>query len=113
MVRSGRDRDLPDTRRLWILLVLAAAYLAWASFFHPLEASRLVDGTIGVLLGLYICSHPAANGIDLIFLERGALRRVASRWSGVSWLALNGLVMFVGWLVIVAGVTQVFAAKGV
>ena len=56
---------------------------------------------------------PAANGIDLIFLERGAFRRVTSHWSGVSWLALNGLVMFVGWLVIVAGVTQVFARAGV
>ena len=78
--------------------------------FRPLDGSGLVDGTIGVLLGLYICSHPAANGIDLIFLERGAFRRVTSRWGGVSWLALNGLVMFVGWLVIVAGATEVFAA---
>ena len=110
---TGRDRGLPNTRRLCALLLPAAAYLAWAFHFRPLEGSRLVDGTIGVLLGLYICSHPAANGIDLIFLERGAFHRVASRWSGVGWLALNGLVMFVGWLVIVAGATQVFAARGV
>jgi hypothetical protein len=110
---TGRDRHLPNTRRLCALLVAAAMYLAWASYFRPLDASPLVDGTIGVLLGLYICSHPAANGIDLIFLERGAFRRVTSRWSGVSWLALNGLVMFAGWLVIVAGATAVFARGGV
>ena len=110
---TGRDRYLPNTRRLCALLVPAAAYLTWASYFRPLEGSRMVDGTIGVLLGLYICSHPAANGIDLIFLERGSFRRVTSRWSGVSWLALNGLVMFVGWLVIVAGVTEVIARGGV
>ena len=97
---------LPGTRRLLALLVPAAAYLTWASYFRPPDGSRIVDGTIGVLLGLYICSHPAANGIDLIFLERGAFRRAASRWSGVSWLALNGVVMFVGWLVIVAGASE-------
>jgi len=100
---------LPGTRRLWALLIPAAAYLTWASYFRALDGSPLVDGTIGVLLGLYICSHPAANGVDLIFLERGAFRRVTSRWSGVRWLALNGVVMFVGWLVIVAGATEVFA----
>jgi hypothetical protein len=110
---SGPDRGLPNTRRLWALLVPAALYLAWASSFDAFGDARLLDGTIGVLLGLYICSHPAANGIDLIFLERGAFRRVTSRWSGVSWLALNGLVMFVGWLVIVAGATQVFARGGI
>jgi len=104
-----RDRGLPGTRRLWALLVPAAAYLTWASYFRAPDVSPLVDGTIGVLLGLYICSHPAANGIDLIFLERGAFRRVTSRWSGVRWLALNGVVMFVGWLVIVAGASEVFA----
>jgi hypothetical protein len=106
------DRDLPGTRRLCALLVPAAAYLTWVSYFRALDGSRLVDGTIGVLLGLYICSHPAANGVDLIFLERGAFRRATSQWDGVSWLALNGLVMFVGWLVIVAGATQVFARRG-
>ena len=110
---TGRDPGLPGTRRLCALLVPAAAYLTWAAYVRPLDGSRLVDGTIGVLLGLYICAHPAANGIDLIFLERGAFRRETMRWSGVSWLALNGLVMFVGWLVIVAGATQVFAARGV
>jgi len=99
----------PYTGRLWALLVPAAAYRLWASYFRALDGAPLVDGTIGVLLGLYICSHPAANGVDLIFLERGAFRRVTSRWSGVRWLALNGVVMFVGWLVIVAGATEVFA----
>jgi len=110
---TGAGRDLPNTRRLCALLVPAAAYLIWASYFLALDQSHVVGGTIGVLLGLYICSHPAANGIDLMFLERGAFRRVTSRWRGVSWLALNGLVMFVGWLVIVAGATQVIGRRGV
>ena len=108
-----RDQGLPGTRRLCALLVPAAVYLTWASYFRALAGSSMVDGTIGVLLGLYICAHPAANGIDLIFLERGAFRRATSQWGGVSWLALNGVVMFVGWLVIVAGATEVFAARGI
>ena len=111
MRQDGRDPGLPGTRRLCALLVPAAAYLTWASYFRALDGSPLVDGTIGVLLGLYICAHPAANGIDLFFLERGAFRRKTMRWGGVSWLALNGLVMFVGWLVIVAGATKVFAGR--
>jgi hypothetical protein len=110
---SGVDRGLPNTRRLLVLLLPAAAYLIWASYLRPVEGLGAAEGTIGVLLGLYICSHPAANGVDLIFLERGAFHRVASRWSGVSWLALNGLVLFLGWLVIVAGATAVFARGGV
>jgi hypothetical protein len=113
MTMPAGVRDLPNTRRLCVLLVPAAAYLGWASYFRPFAESNVVDGTLGVLLGLYICSHPAANGIDLIFVERGAFRRVTARWSGVSWLALNGLVLFVGWLVIVAGATQVFARGGI
>ena len=108
-----RDPGLPGTRRLCALLVPAAVYLTWASYFRMLAGSPMVDGTIGVLLGLYICAHPAANGIDLIFLARGAFRRATSQWGGVSWLALNGVVMFVGWLVIVAGATGVFAARGI
>jgi len=109
----ARDQGLPGTRRLCALLVPAAVYLIWASYFRTLAGSPMVDGTIGVLLGLYICAHPAANGIDLIFLERGAFRRATSQWGGVGWLALNGIVMFAGWLVIVAGATEVFAARGI
>jgi hypothetical protein len=31
---------------------------------------------------------------------------VTSEWNRVGWLALNGLVLFIGWLVIVVGTTQ-------
>jgi hypothetical protein len=62
-----------------------------------------------VALGLYICSHPAANAIDLFFLDRAGLRQFSSAWSGIGWLALNGLVVLVGWLVIVGGTTRLVA----
>lgn len=94
-----------NTRRLCLLLVPALAYLSWGWFFRG-HRPDLVDGSIGVLLGLYICSHPAANGVDLIFLDRVSFRRVASNWNGLAWLLLNFIVLFVGWVIIVAGTTQ-------
>jgi hypothetical protein len=66
-----------------------------------------VDGALGVVLGLYICSRPAANGIDLLFFERGGLRIAFSGWSGLEWLMLNAIVMFAGWVVIVVGASQI------
>jgi hypothetical protein len=41
-----------------------------------------------------------------LFLGRGAGRDLASEWAGLGWLALNVLVMAIGWLVIVIGATQ-------
>jgi len=91
---------------LAVLLVPAFGYLAWQYFFPFATAQYRVDGIAGVLTGLYICSYPAANGIDLIFAERGGIKRIFSRRSGFVWLALNALVMVVGWFVIVIGASR-------
>jgi hypothetical protein len=96
----------PDTARMWILLMVAAVYLWWIFYLPDISGGTLFDGSIGVVLGLYICSHPAANGIDLLFLQRGAFRRVVKESSGVAWLLLNAMVMFVGWVVIVIGASR-------
>jgi len=100
----------PNTTRMWTLLLPAVVYLALTANLPTLTGTALIDGSIGVVLGLYICSHPAANGIDLFFLQRGAVRQIASGWSGAGWLLLNALVMVVGWLVIVFGAAQ-FTAR--
>jgi len=94
------------TLRLWVLLVPTVAYLGWAYYFRPYGQPSLVDGGVGVVLGLYTCAQPAANCIDLIFLERGAFKRVTSEWAGIGWLTLNFVVMLVGWMVLVVGTTQ-------
>jgi hypothetical protein len=99
----------PKTTRMWVLLVPAAAYLGWVVYLPTLTGMTLLDGSVGVVLGLYICSHPAANGIDLFFLQRGGLERAVSGWGGIGWLMLNALVMFIGWIVIVLGAAR-FAA---
>jgi hypothetical protein len=96
----------PRTKRMWILLVPAVSYLVWVLLFPTFTIGMLFDGSIGVLLGLYICSQPAANGIDVMFMQRGAFRRVVKHSSGVEWLLLNALVMIVGWFVIVLGAAR-------
>jgi hypothetical protein len=101
----------PDHARMWALLLPACAYLAWMVYWPMLTGMTLVDGSVGVILGLYICSHPAANGIDLFFLQRGAFRRMSSGWAGLRWILLNALIMFVGWLVIVFGVARFTAIR--
>jgi hypothetical protein len=89
--------------RLWALLVPVAAYLGWTAYASTITGVSRIDGTVGVLLGLYACAHPAANGIDLIFKDRRATRRMISHWDGVGWVLLNLLVMLIGWMAIVVG----------
>ena len=96
----------PRTARMWLLLAPAAAYLTWVLLFPAFTVGLLFDGSVGVLLGLYICSLPAANGIDLMFMQRGAFRRAVKHSSGVEWLMLNALVMLVGWIVMVLGAAR-------
>lgn len=88
---------------LWALVMLALAAGYWLYFRPMLTSTRLLDGSIGVILGLYICSHPAANAVDMLFFERRMSRRVASKWFDIGWLGLNLLVLLLGLIVIVSG----------
>jgi hypothetical protein len=94
------------TRTLCGLLLPALLYLGWQYYRPDVTAgSGTADGSIGILLGLFICSLPARNGIDVLYFERGMLRRVMTGPEGLAWLLLNGTVMLAGWLVIVVGAT--------
>jgi hypothetical protein len=88
------------------MLLLAAIYGGLVHFWFATTGNNRAIGSIGVLLGLYICAQPAANAVDLLFFQRGAVRQVSREWSGVGWLALNALVLLIGWLVIVIGTTR-------
>jgi len=92
-------------RILWVLALLALVYIALLSYLRTLTGTNMLDGIIGVLFGLYICSHPAANAVDMLFFERGALRQL-SEWSGIGWLVLNMLVFLLGCMVIITGTTR-------
>ena len=103
----GPDHYLPfimmSRARRWTL-----AKTAWITFFCGLGhvGSSIVVGLIGVALGLYICAHPAANAINMLFFERDALRTVRSDWPLIRWLALNMFALLVGWMVVFAGIRR-------
>jgi len=88
------------------LLLLGLAYVAWLYYLRTLTGSDVADGVIGVLLGLYIASHPAANAIDLLFFRRHAAREIVAGTRGAIWLALNALALAVGWVDIWVGAVR-------
>jgi hypothetical protein len=106
-----QDRYRRKTKLLWALILLAAVYSLWFHQRHRLTGNPMVDGTLSVVLGLYICSRPAGNAIDLLFFERTAFHRIVSEWSSIKWLALNILTLLMGWIVIHLG-TAHLASRG-
>jgi hypothetical protein len=104
MDQFWRARSAPA---LWTFMLLALA-CSWVLFtFGPLVTGEpRYDGAIAVVIGLYVCSHPASNVLDLLFMEGGVVRSRASQPSGVGWYLLNMLVMLAGWLAVFLGVVQ-------
>jgi len=99
--RSGRNIN-----KLWAMILLGIAYSSLLYYQRTLTGVNKVDGFIGVLLGLYICSHPVANVLDMFFFRRGDRRQFSSRWSAVLWIVLNIAVFLIGWFVIFVGTTR-------
>jgi hypothetical protein len=95
-----------NTKTLWALFLLGIAYSSLLYYQRTLTDMNNVDGIIGVLLGLYICSHPAANVVDMLFFRRNARGQFSSRQSAILWLALNMLVLLIGWIAIFVGTTR-------
>jgi hypothetical protein len=93
-------------KTLWVLILIGIAFSGLLHYQRTLTGMNEVDGIIGVLLGLYICSHPAANVVDMLFFRKGARRLFLSRQLGFLWLALNMLVLMIGWIVIFIGTTR-------
>ena len=56
------NRLTGESRHLWQTRLL--------HYLHTLTGIPVLDGSMGVTLGLYICSHPAANAVDMLFFER-------------------------------------------
>jgi hypothetical protein len=101
---AERSHDRRKTAILLALIGAAALYSLWFAGRRALTGNPTLDGALSVLFGLYICSRPAGNAIDLLFYERDSFR--FSQWNSLRWLALNILALFMGWLVIYLGTTQ-------
>jgi hypothetical protein len=92
---------------MWGLILLAIGYSIVLGFPRPLTGMPLLEGFVGVALGLYICSHPAATVIKMLFYERYTLREISSEWTTLWWLLLNLLVLLAGWIVIFYGLVRI------
>ena len=102
MGQRGHKRN---SRVLWGMILLAIVYGSLLRYLHTLTGIPTLDGSIGVALGLYICAHPAANAVHMLFFERDTLRQI-SEWSVVRWLVLNLAVLLAGWIVIFVGLRR-------
>ena len=91
---------------LWALTLPGLAYSGWLQFHGALTGTDRVDGSLGVVFGLYISSHPAAFIVDLLFFRRSTVNGFSLDHSLVLWFILNLLVLLVGWLVIFIGTTR-------
>jgi len=92
--------------RLILLVALALAYGLCLPYLHLFTGRDVLDGAIGVFLGLFICAHPAANAVDVVFFRRYSAHELTSEWAGFGWLWLNLVVLLIGWWVITLGATR-------
>jgi hypothetical protein len=86
---------------LWLVLALSAAVIAVAALVPELTEDQFVAGGLDVLFGLFVCSHPAANAVDLVLHPSERLGSVSL--AGVGRFGLNVLVLVVGCSFLLAG----------
>jgi len=103
--KPQRQQHKRNTAVLWGMILLAFVYAGLLRSLRTLTGMSMLDGSIGLALGLYICAHPAANAVNILFFERDALRHI-TEWSLVRWLALNLAVLLAGWMVIFLGLRR-------
>jgi hypothetical protein len=92
--------------RLWSI-VIAGLYGTVLYIWQGIVGNAMLDGALGIILGLYTCSHPASYFLNLLFFERGGVAQDAGMPTGWSWAGFNVLVMIVGWLIVVVGALQI------
>jgi hypothetical protein len=98
-----RRRGLRSNAGLIGLTLVALMYGVYESLVVEIS---YWDGTLGVVLGLFICAQPAANLIDALYRARYI------RGDEPGWLSpiLNGLAMLAGIVIIIIGTTQLTQA---
>ena len=92
--------------RMWTSVLLGFLYSCLFLFTYTLTGSIRLDGIIGVLLGLYIGSHPAARLLDLLYLQSRARHTLLSSETGMVWLIAIILALLTGMFTIVVGTNR-------
>jgi hypothetical protein len=93
-----------------VLIVVGIAYSGFLYFEPTLTGRHAWDGVLGVVLGLYISSHPAAHLVDLLFYRQAVRYPFSSKRSFVIWLSLNALVLLISGIVIFVGATRLIGS---
>ncbi len=94
-----------NTGLLCAVVVPAIIYAAWLSTRQTITGSNFWDAALGVLLGIYICSRPVGNLMDMLYTQNIRWQDLKKR-AGVVWLVMNFITTFVGWATIVLGATR-------
>jgi len=105
--RLGRKNIL-----LSVLILVGIAYSGLLYLLPTLTGRQDLDGMIGVVLGLYISSHPASYLVEMLFYRRAIRYRFSSTRSVVLWISLNVLVLLISGIVIFAGTTRLIGRAG-
>ncbi len=92
--------------KMWMLVLPGVVYSGLIYYHGAITGKNIVDGIIGVVLGLYICSHPAANVVSMLFRGRSGPSQFLSIRSAILWLAGNMLILLTGWITIFFGTTR-------
>jgi hypothetical protein len=98
-------RQQYNTGLLSTMVLLGAIYAAWLYTRQTVTGSNFWDAALGVLLGIYICSRPVGNLMDMLYAQNIRWNELRKR-AGITWLVMNFVTTFVGWATIVLGATR-------
>jgi hypothetical protein len=95
---NRRKRSIGLLLGLILLAVITSGMIYTRSVFAPPD---WLEGTLGVIAGLFICSRPTAYLLDLLY--QSYYTGPPKLWI---WLALNLLTLLAGVIVVFLGIMQ-------
>jgi hypothetical protein len=94
------------TKRMWVAVLLGIAYSSVFLYMYTLTGSTTLDGSIGVLLVLYIGSYPAARLLDMLYMQSRPRFAFVSSDAGIFWLAVTITVLLAAMITIFVGANR-------
>jgi hypothetical protein len=92
--------------KIWVVALPGILYSGLIYYQGALTGMNVADGIIGVVLGLYISAHPAANVVGMLFRGRSGQPQFLSLRSAILWFTENMLILLTGWITIFFGTTR-------
>jgi hypothetical protein len=101
-----QHRHRRNVTTMWLLVLVSLLYVGGLTSLRTLTGMPRIDGSIGIVLGLFICSRPASNLVDLVLFGRTIPWQTSSRRGDMIWLGLNVLAMVSGCIVLFSGAVR-------